>query len=197
MKNLGLCQKACTGQSVYGHALNREILPLSLNKIRWTDFIDIGHHGVVSIEIQVAGKCKCCRLYIYTIWRSQQKNAAGLDSSQLIVFRLSSIWYLVPKTRYQGSELSIIIEIWWNNPFYYIHTEICALKRHEINSHSQASLRSGKPVQEAESQSNVTCHFFHIWRRLYMYRPTGATYHVSSCVNIGNPGSLCVTRDII
>ena len=29
MKNLGLCQKACTGQSVYGHALNREILPLS------------------------------------------------------------------------------------------------------------------------------------------------------------------------
>ena len=28
MKNLGLCQKACTGQSVYGHALNREILPL-------------------------------------------------------------------------------------------------------------------------------------------------------------------------
>ena len=28
MKNLGLCQKACIGQSVYGHALNREILPL-------------------------------------------------------------------------------------------------------------------------------------------------------------------------
>ena len=28
MKNLGLCQKACTGQSVYGRALNRETLPL-------------------------------------------------------------------------------------------------------------------------------------------------------------------------
>ena len=28
MKNLGLCEKACTGQSVYGHVLNREILPL-------------------------------------------------------------------------------------------------------------------------------------------------------------------------
>ena len=31
---------------------------LSLNKIRSTDFIDIGHHGVVSIEMKVVGKCK-------------------------------------------------------------------------------------------------------------------------------------------
>ena len=31
MKNLGLCQKAFTGQSVYGHALNREILPLKFH----------------------------------------------------------------------------------------------------------------------------------------------------------------------
>ena len=34
MKNLGLCQKACTGQSVYWHALNREILPLTLNGLK-------------------------------------------------------------------------------------------------------------------------------------------------------------------
>ena len=33
MKNLGLCQKACTGQSVYGHALNRQILPLRRAKV--------------------------------------------------------------------------------------------------------------------------------------------------------------------
>ena len=31
MKNLDLCQKACTGQSVYGHALNRAILPLTFS----------------------------------------------------------------------------------------------------------------------------------------------------------------------
>ena len=30
MKNLGLCQKVGTDQSVYEHALNREILPLKI-----------------------------------------------------------------------------------------------------------------------------------------------------------------------
>ena len=39
----------------------------------------------------VVRKCKFYRLYLYTIQISQQKNGACFDSSQLIVFRPSSI----------------------------------------------------------------------------------------------------------
>ena len=39
----------------------------------------------------VVGKCKFCRLYLYTIKISQQKNGVCLDSSQLLVFQPLSI----------------------------------------------------------------------------------------------------------
>ena len=66
---------------------------LSLNKIRQTDFIDIGHHGVVFIEIKDVGKCKFCCLYIYIYHinkSTKERHMFSLDSSRLIVFWPSS-----------------------------------------------------------------------------------------------------------
>ena len=50
MKNLGLCQKACTGQSVYGHALNREILPLMSFTFTKTPHISFSSKAVSPLQ---------------------------------------------------------------------------------------------------------------------------------------------------
>ena len=81
MKNLGLCQKACTGQSVYGHALNREILPLKAF---------LATFGVPFSFLWPLMRTRSERLAVRMAWTTRSKKSWAVRTARAIRSRNSS-----------------------------------------------------------------------------------------------------------